>query len=85
MLKRVSRKYSGVNYRKTAGGIDSRIRSIEKLMIELKKAVDRKGETTSVSSTTAKELREGSAEVNRVEQRDNHQEMQSCRQRRKPK
>ena len=37
------------------------------------------------SSITAKEQREGSEEVNRVEQRDDHQEMQGGRQRRKPK
>ena len=65
MLKRVSSKYSGVNEKKTAGGIDSIISSIEKLMIELKKVVDRT-EETSVSSTTAKEQSEGSEEVNGV-------------------
>ena len=54
-------------------------------MIELKKVVDEKEETTSRSSTTAKEQREGSEEVSRVEQRDNLQEMQRGRQRRKPK
>ena len=55
MLKTVSSMHSRVNERKTAGGIDSRISSIEKLFIELKKAVDSKDEATSVSSTTARE------------------------------